>query len=144
MPVFGPKTTIHIAIGLVILEENDQRRLLITQRPPGRHLAGAWEFPGGKIEPDESPQEAVVRELNEELSLTVTAGESLKPIDHLYTDRSVRLHPVWCRPQPPVRILHLEVADHRWADPTALSADDFPPANVPLIRQLAGGLWPRH
>ena len=56
------------------LIEDEAGRLLLAQRPPGKHLAGLWEFPGGKIETGESPQEALIREIAEELGCVATPG----------------------------------------------------------------------
>ena len=65
--------------------------VLIAQRPPGKWQAGRWEFPGGKIEQSESPADAVVRELREELGVTVRAARPLGDFSHDYQDRSVRI-----------------------------------------------------
>ena len=66
-------------------------RVLIAQRPPGKALAGRWEFPGGKLHEGESPYEALVRELREELGVEVLAGERLMRYPHEYPDRFVWL-----------------------------------------------------
>ena len=142
MTVFDPKTAIQIAIGLVIREENGRRLILTTQRPRGSHLGGLWEFPGGKVEPPESPQQALERELLEELGIRITAGAGLEPLEHAYEDRSVRLLPFWCPLQTPVTVEHLGVTDHRWIRPGELGGLEFPQANKPLILRLRNGLWP--
>lgn len=67
-------------------------RVLIAQRPAGKHLAGRWEFPGGKIGADESREQALVRELHEELGIAVHASEPLLTLVHAYPDREVELH----------------------------------------------------
>lgn len=66
-------------------------RLLLSQRPKGKHLAGLWEFPGGKCEPGESAHAALVRELHEELGIEVDASEPLLSLTHHYAEKSVRL-----------------------------------------------------
>lgn len=76
-----------VACGVLI----DGERILIARRPQGKIGAGKWEFPGGKIEPGETPQMALVRELNEELGVRVTASESLARLRHSYRDRTIRL-----------------------------------------------------
>jgi 8-oxo-dGTP diphosphatase len=68
-----------------------QRRVLIAQRPPGKHQAGCWEFPGGKIGPGESPEQALGRELAEELGIELQRCHSLLQLRHDYADRSVAL-----------------------------------------------------
>src|SRR6187402_801609 len=78
---------IQVAAGLVFREG----RLLITQRPPGGHLAGLWEFPGGKREADESFEDCLRRELREELGVEVDVGELVESITHEYPGKSVHL-----------------------------------------------------
>lgn len=68
-----------------------QRRVLIAQRPPGKHQAGFWEFPGGKIGPGESPEQALGRELAEELGVELQRCHSLLQLRHDYPDRCVAL-----------------------------------------------------
>jgi 8-oxo-dGTP diphosphatase len=70
---------------------NAQGRMLLAQRPPGKHLAGLWEFPGGKLEPAEGSHEALVRELREELGIEVEHSEPLLSLTHHYPEKSVRL-----------------------------------------------------
>ena len=65
---------------------------LLAERPRGAHLAGCWEFPGGKCEPGESHVDCLVRELDEELGVRATVGDELIVTEHAYPDRVVRLH----------------------------------------------------
>ena len=69
---------------------------LLCQRPEGKSQAGLWEFPGGKIDEGESAQQALVRELQEELGCTVTVGEGLSPVVHHYEKFSIELIPFYC------------------------------------------------
>ena len=64
-------------------------RVLIAERPPGKHMAGRWEFPGGKIAPGETEAQALARELTEELGITVISGHALMKLSHEYADRVV-------------------------------------------------------
>ena len=79
---------LHVAVG-VLTDANG--RILIARRPPELHQGGLWEFPGGKVEPGETLQCALVRELKEELGVTVKATEPLLEIRHDYGDREVFL-----------------------------------------------------
>jgi 8-oxo-dGTP diphosphatase len=81
-------TAIHVVAGALF---DTQGRVLIAQRPPGKHMAGGWEFPGGKLDAGEQPFNALVRELHEELGVTVRAATPLIAYEHLYADRSVFL-----------------------------------------------------
>ncbi len=80
---------IEVAAGILI---DDRDRVLLMQRLPGKHLAGLWEFPGGKLEPGETIDEALVRELDEELGIEVLASTPLISLPWRYPEKTVRLH----------------------------------------------------
>ena len=82
---------IDVAAGVLL---DDRGRALISQRPAGKHEAGSWEFPGGKIRSSESPFEALGRELREELGIRIVEAEFLVTYAHDYPDRRVNLH-IW-------------------------------------------------
>lgn len=79
---------IHVVAGALF---DEQGRVLIAQRPPGKHMAGGWEFPGGKLEADEQPLAGLKRELQEELGIEVLDATPLIAYEHGYTDRRVLL-----------------------------------------------------
>ncbi len=85
----GAPQTLQVVAGALF---DASGRVLIAQRPPGRHLAGRWEFPGGKIDPGESEQQALARELAEELGVTLRRSEKLVSLVHAYPERVVELH----------------------------------------------------
>ena len=122
---------VEVAIALVW----DDERLLVTRRPAGAHLAGHWEFPGGKLEPGETPETCAVREVLEEVGLRVAALTRRAPIRHSYRERHVVLHPVDCELLGG-KLRLLEVSDARWLLPGELSALSFPDANRALIAEL--------
>ncbi len=80
--------------------QDAEHQYLLTTRPAGTHLAGQWEFPGGKIHCNESPEDAVRRELDEELGVEVRAKALLAVILHEYQDKTVRLHFIECELKP--------------------------------------------
>jgi len=126
---------VEIALALV----RRDGRLLIARRPAGVHLAGLWEFPGGKMRPGETPAAAAEREAREETGVECRARAALPVIEHAYGERRVRLHPVECawlagEPQP------LGAAECRWVRPEDLGAYEFPAANAGLLVRLASGL----
>lgn len=110
-------------------------RVLLAQRPAGKHLAGGWEFPGGKLEPGERPLEALCRELDEELGLAVLAAQPLIRIRHDYPGRRVLLD-VWTvsehRGEPEGR----DGQALRWCPIEALSEAGILPADRPVIAAL--------
>jgi mutator protein MutT len=122
---------IEVAAGLVFRDG----RLLITQRPPGSHLEGLWEFPGGKCEPGETLEACLVRELREELGVTVHVGERVAEIAHDYPDKQVRLHFFQCRLTDGEPRL-LECAALAWVAAAELDGYAFPAADAELIGRL--------
>jgi 8-oxo-dGTP diphosphatase len=124
--------TIDVVVGIVW----DKRgRVLVNQRLPGTHMAGHWEFPGGKRAEGETARAALARELSEELGIEVLAAEPLVDMTHDYPDRRVRLD-VW------------SVLDYRgdpigrdnqaldWVDPSGLSEIGLLPADRPIVDRL--------
>ncbi len=113
------------------------RRVLIAKRPEGKSMAGLWEFPGGKVEPDETPEAALIRELREELAVE-TKQACLAPLSfasHSYENIHLLMPLYVCRkwqgtPQA------LEHADLKWVRPQALRDYPMPPADEPLIAAL--------
>jgi 8-oxo-dGTP diphosphatase len=115
-----------------------QGRVLIAQRPFDKEHAGLWEFPGGKIEPGESPEAALVRELREELGVTV-ALQHLEPLTFSSAGRGKRhllllLYRCTTWQGEPSA---LDVAAIRWVLPAALADYDMPPADRPFVSVLA-------
>lgn len=112
-------------------------RVLIAQRPPGKSLAGLWEFPGGKLEPGETPEQALIRELREELSIEVSQA-CLAPFvftTHAYEAFHL-LMPLWlCRRWSGV----VQAREHSavaWVKPAKLADYPMPPADEPLVAYL--------
>lgn len=127
-----PSGVIDVAAGLV---ERDGL-ILITQRKIGSHLAGLWEFPGGKREAAETWQDCLVRELHEELAITVTVGELRYETVHHYPEKSVRLRFYAAvlmsgEPRP------VDCAAVAWVGPKDLPTYAFPEADRELVALLA-------
>ena len=112
-------------------------RVLIAERPKGKKLAGLWEFPGGKLEPDERPEEALIRELREELGIEVKAP-CLAPLtfaSHSYEDFHLLMPLFICRRWEGF-VQPLEGQRLKWVKPKALRDYPMPPADAPLIPAL--------
>lgn len=112
-------------------------RVLIAQRPAGKPMAGLWEFPGGKIEQGERPEETLIRELREELSIAVSE-ECLAPLtfaSHRYADFHLLMPLYVCRRWQGV-VTATEGQDLAWVKPNRLRDYEMPPADVPLIAHL--------
>lgn len=112
-------------------------RVLIAQRPEGKQLAGLWEFPGGKVEPGERPEDALIRELDEELGIQVKEA-CLAPFvfaSHPYESFHL-LMPLWlCRRWDGV-VTKRHHADLAWVRPNRLRDYPMPPADLPLVAHL--------
>ena len=115
-----------------VIAEND--RFLITRRQKGVHLEGYWEFPGGKIDPDETHEAALRREIREELGADVHVEQLVLETTHEYPERAVTIAFYRCRlvgsPRP------LIGQEMRWVTREELAALPFPPADEDLIRTL--------
>jgi 8-oxo-dGTP diphosphatase len=111
-------------------------RYLITRRPDGTHLAGLWEFPGGKREPDETLEACLARELREELGATFSIGDRVATVPWRYPEKSVILHFFRCRLEAGT-IRALESQAMAWVAAERLRDYQFPAADGALIERLA-------
>ena len=117
------------------LIRDDEGRYLITQRRQGSHLEGLWEFPGGKLEADETPEMGLRRELAEELTATFEVGPLVETIHWEYPDRTIVLRFYRCR-HLSGPIAPREGQAMAWATPAQLADYKFPPADGVLIQRL--------
>lgn len=110
--------------------------ILLARRAVGGHLAGHWEFPGGKIEAGESPEECLARELREEFQVEATVGRFVASSRHAYADREIDLlaYEVELAPGPIVLNDHDEI---RWVPAAEVLRYDLAPADVPIAQVLA-------
>ena len=127
------KLVLVVACALV----DPDRRVLIARRPEGKSMAGLWEFPGGKVESGESPEQALIRELGEELSVNVTKA-CLAPLTFASFDYDTfhLLMPLFvCRRWSGV-VRAREGQTLKWVRPSSLREFSMPPADEPLIASL--------
>jgi len=136
VPIRGTAVTRRaIVVTAAVIEQNGH--FLLTRRLEGTHLAGRWEFPGGKTEPGESHVEALTRELVEELAVPVDVGTLILSTTHAYADRAVELYfyEARLRGQPSPQLGQ----EMRWVARSDLAAIDLPEADADLIRFLTAG-----
>jgi mutator protein MutT len=131
-PAIGNRKFIEVSAALIFCAG----KLLITQRHADAHLGGLWEFPGGKREPGETFETALVREIREELGVEISVGKLFEEIAHDYPEKSVHLKFFLCRllagePRP------LDCAAVKWIEKAGLRAHAFPAADARLLEKLA-------
>ena len=112
-------------------------RILIAQRPAGKHMAGRWEFPGGKVASGEEEGAALARELREELGIEVTAAAPRTRLVHCYPDREVELS-LWVVAHYRGEPCPLDAQVLKWVAPAQLPAEDILEADRPFVAALAG------
>lgn len=131
---FMTKTPLHVVVGILL---NDHNEVLIALRPPHVVQPGVWEFPGGKVEPDESLENALIREYKEEIGIHVTAAEYFLKIEKSFPEKNILL------------VLHTffitafegeprgcENQEIRWTPIHKLTNYVFPEANAPIVKAL--------
>ena len=122
----------HVMAGVMI---DARGRVLLAQRPPGKHLAGMWEFPGGKLEPDEPAATGLVRELREELGVDAAIAEPLIRVPWRYGERELLLDARMVRDWHG-ELVSLEGQALRWCDPAEVDLSTLAPADRPILRAL--------
>ncbi len=111
-----------------------EREILVAQRPEGKALAGKWEFPGGKVQADETPESCLIREIREELECEVVITAPMPPVTHAYPECVIELIPFRCdlKNGEPTALEHAKLA---WVSPPALVDLDFADADRPIVRE---------
>ena len=137
MAIIEAKPALPLVLVVACALVDTDGRVLICKRPEGKALAGLWEFPGGKVEPGEGPEAALIREMHEELGITITAS-CLAPFvfaSHSYETFHLLMPLYLCRRWEGV-VVAKEHAALAWVKPNALSAYPMPPADAPLVAYL--------
>ncbi|MDG1199639.1 MAG: 8-oxo-dGTP diphosphatase MutT [Porticoccaceae bacterium] len=129
---------IHV-VAAVIYAAPGSSQILIAKRPDHLHQGGLWEFPGGKVDQGESPRQALVRELQEELDINVTVAEPLMQLSHDYSDKQVMLD-IWQVTDFGGQARGVEGQQCRWVSVAEIVADNsdyqFPAANRAILERL--------
>jgi len=136
MPTTGPDDLPIVLVAAVALFDADGR-VLIAQRPEGKAMAGLWEFPGGKVDPGETPEQALIRELKEELDID-TVESCLAPFtfaSHRYDDFHLLMPLYVCRKWQGT-LTPMEGQETKWVRPVRLGAYPMPPADKPLVAMI--------
>ena len=124
----------HVTVVAAVIEH--QGKILCVQRGKSAlpYISEKWEFPGGKIEVNETEQETIAREIREELHMDFVVGEKLMVVEHRYPDFHLTMHTYrGTSNDEPQLTEHLA---YRWLDPTALPFLDWAEADVPIVREI--------
>ena len=122
-----------LIVTAAVIRDGDS--ILITRRPQESRHGGMWEFPGGKLDAEESPQECLRREIIEELGLEVAVESIFEIAYHRYEWGPVLILAFECRPLKG-EIRHIGISDHRWVSPEEMPLYDILPADRPIIAKL--------
>lgn len=120
----------------VAIITDEQQRILITKRPFHVPHGGCWEFPGGKLEDNESPETALIREIKEEVNLDVQQFQYLGDVVHQYKDRTVQLIVFHVSRFSGVPACNEKQLSMKWIKSGDINPDDFPEANVAIINLI--------
>ncbi len=128
------KTIRVVAAVIIRQDENGRKQIFATARGYG-DFKGGWEFPGGKIEEGESPQEALVREIKEELNANVQVGELIQTVEYDYPNFHLSMDCFWCE----LESEQLELKEHedaKWLSKNELDSVDWLPADITLVDEI--------
>ena len=133
----GAEAALPIVLVAAVALIDPDGRVLLAQRPEGKHLAGLWEFPGGKVHDGETPETALIRELDEELGIDVVAS-CLAPFtfaSHAYPEFHLLMPLYVCRKWSGI-VIAREGQQLKWVRPARLGDYPMPPADKPLVAML--------
>ena len=122
---------------MILRQNNGKDEIFATQRGYGE-FEGGWEFPGGKIESGETPQEALVREIKEELDADISVGDLIATVEYDYPNFHLSMDCFWCRLQSN----HVELNEHedaKWLSKEELDSVEWLPADVTLVEKISQG-----
>lgn len=128
-----------LVVAAVIRRSSDpEKRILVVRRGPDQSGAGFWEFPGGKVEPGESSEGALIREIQEELSIAITVGELIGESEYQYPTKNIRLAVYWAMADH----CEIKLSDHdamTWSLPEEIEINELSEADRPFVTKIIQG-----
>lgn len=134
-----PNANIIHVVAAIIWHPQQANTFLISRRPAGKHLQHYWELPGGKKEPDESREQALRRELTEEVNIQILDTSPFMQVSHEYSDRSIFLD-VWLVSSFEGNVTGAEGQEIRWVTINELTSYQFPDADLPVLEAIANSV----
>ena len=126
----------NIEVVAAIIVNLEQILCVQRRRSKYTYISEKYEFPGGKVEIAETQQNALIREIQEELSLAIEVGEKYMTVEHRYPDFSITMHAYLCRCADRTLILH-EHIDYKWLSASELKGLDWAAADIPIVNKFA-------
>ena len=126
--------TIKVVAAVIQRQKNDKKEIFVTQRGYVEFARG-WEFPGGKIEEGETPQEALIREIKEELDADILVGDLIDVVEYDYPNFHLSMNCYWCE----LKSEHVELKEHedaKWLVREELTTVDWLPADITLVKKI--------
>lgn len=127
--------SVLVVAALIRRFTDPEKRILVVRRGPAQSGAGFWEFPGGKVEKGESAEGALVREINEELSISISVGDLLGEEEYTYPTKRIRLRVYWTETKQN-EIYLTEHDDFKWALPEEINIQELSEADRPFIEKI--------
>lgn len=133
-------TAVPVLVVAAVIRQafGDDSKVLIVRRGPAQSGAGHWEFPGGKVEAGETPEQALIREIDEELGMAIRVGSLIGELDFAYPSKTIRLRLYWAETLQ--EELHLtEHDDFRWCHPLEINVEELSAADRPFVESIVQG-----
>ncbi|WP_413568083.1 (deoxy)nucleoside triphosphate pyrophosphohydrolase [Bdellovibrio sp. HCB117] len=131
------KTPVLVVAAVIRRFADAEKRILIVRRGPEQSGAGFWEFPGGKVELGESPEQALQREIDEELGISIRVGEFIGEADFSYPTKLIRLRLYWAETLQSDLVL-TEHDAFKWCLPHEIKVDELSEADRPFVEKILG------
>lgn len=132
------KDAVLVVAAVIRRSADPEKKILVVRRGPDQSGAGFWEFPGGKVEEGEFPQAALIREIEEELSISITVGELIGECEYQYPTKNIRLAVYWAMADD----AEIKLSEHDaliWALPEEIKADELSEADRPFVAKILHG-----
>lgn len=130
--------SVLVVAALIQRFDDPEKRILVVRRGPQQSGAGFWEFPGGKVELGESPEQALVREIKEELNIAVSVGKFLGEEEYTYPTKSIRLRVYWTE----TKQNEVQLTEHdafKWCLPEEINVQELSEADRPFVKEILQG-----